>query len=139
MHSQPNYYSFQTIGTNEFPPELELAGNFPSTALPARLVQQPDPSINIDVHINEYDYSDSDYDYDPHMDYDYDYNAVNINSNDPPGFQEPLQALSVFQPIGSPSPGMSKILFTYCFVLTYLAYYLYTLVVFKAALLEFRV
>ena len=108
MHSQPNYYSFQTIGTNEFPPELELAGNFPSTALPARLVQQPDPQINIDVHINEYDYSDSDYDY------DYDYNAVNNNNNDP-GVQEPLQALTVFQPIGSPSPGMSKISFSKIF------------------------
>ena len=37
---QDSYYSFQTIGTDEFPPELESAGKFPSTIFPARLTRQ---------------------------------------------------------------------------------------------------
>ena len=37
-----SYYTFQTIGSDKFPPELESAGKFPSTIFPARLPRQND-------------------------------------------------------------------------------------------------
>ena len=76
---QPNHYSFQTIGTNVFPPELASANNFPSSVFPSKLVVQSD-DFRKPPEVNNNDYSDYEYE-------EYEYDGPGFP--EPPGFQEP--------------------------------------------------
>ena len=80
---QPNSYSFQTIGTNVFPPELASANKFPefpSSVFPAKLVVQSN-DFRKPPEVNTIDYN-SDYEYE-----EYEYDGPEFP--EPPGFQEP--------------------------------------------------
>ena len=79
---QPNSYSFQTIGTNVFPPELASANKFPefpSSVFPSKLVVQSN-DFRKPPEVNTIDYSDYEYE-------EYEYDGPEFP--EPPGFQEP--------------------------------------------------
>ena len=89
---QPNSYSFQTIGTNVFPPELASANKFPefpSSVFPPKLVVQSN-DFRKPPEVNTIDYSDYEYE-------EYEYDGPEFP--EPPGFQEPpgLPELPGFQ------------------------------------------
>ena len=121
---QPNSYSFQTIGTNVFPPELASANKFPefpSSVFPSKLVVQSN-DFRKPPEVNTIDYSDYEYE-------EYEYDGPEFPEPpgfqeppgfpelpgfqesprfpEPPGFQKPPPNFSIFQnSLNSPLPGM---------------------------------